>query len=211
MSAMRSASSMTSVSIASRSSSLRSSRSISRPGVRDRDFDAAAEVADLAVHRRAAVERGDAHAGFLGERLQDVDDLLGQLAGRDEHERGRVPGRAALEPLQHREAEREGLARARLGLAAHVAAGERVGDGRVLDRKGLVDALGREGVDELGPQAELCEGGHLVFPFRTSVVDRPLLGGSTRRSKDQRTETAVSEAASQDTPVLDGSRIHDER
>ena len=128
-----------------------------------RDFDAAAQVADLPFHRRAAVERGDPDAGLLGERLQDVDDLLGELTGRDEHECGRVARARGLEPLQHRQPEGEGLARSGLRFAAHVVAGERVFDGGLLDRKGVVDALGREGVDELGLQAEIRERLHLMF------------------------------------------------
>ena len=63
---------------------------------RDRDLDLAREVADLAVHRRAAVERGDAHADLLADRAQHVDDLLGELAGRHEHERGRMSGLRGL-------------------------------------------------------------------------------------------------------------------
>ena len=146
--------------MASRSSSPRSSRSISRPGVATAT-SILREVADLAVHRGAAVERGDAHADLLADRAQHVDDLLGELAGRDEHERRGVAGLGRLRGLQRGEAERQGLARAGLGLAAHVAAGERVLDGRGLDGEGLVDALRREGVDDLGPEAERLECGHV--------------------------------------------------
>ena len=120
------------------------------------------EVAHLLVERRAAVERGDAHADRLAERREHVDHLLGELAGRHEHERGGVAGLGGRRGLQHRQAERERLARAGAGLAAHVAAGERVGDGGLLDGERVVDALGREGVDELGPQAEISEGSHSV-------------------------------------------------
>ena len=63
------------------------------------------------------------------------------------------------------------------GLAAHVAAGERVGDGGLLDGEGLVDALGREGVDELGPQAEISEGRHSVVSSNVGR-GRPILGSS---------------------------------
>ena len=72
------------------------------------------------------------------------------------------PGFAVGHGLQHRQAERERLAGAGAGLAAHVAAGERVGDGGLLNGERVVDALGREGVDELGPQAEISEGSHSV-------------------------------------------------
>ena len=60
---------------------------------RDRDLDALAlQVAHLLVERGAAVERGDAHADLLAERREHVDDLLGELARRHEHERGGVAG-----------------------------------------------------------------------------------------------------------------------
>ena len=129
-------------------------------GCRDRDRDLALQVAHLLVERRAAVERGDAHADNFSERCEHVDHLLGQLARRHEDERGRVAGHRLRRGLEHGQAEGERLARAGAGLAAHVAAGERVGDRGLLDGKCLVDALGREGVDELGPQAEISEGRH---------------------------------------------------
>ena len=88
---------------------------------------------------------------------QDVDDLLGELTRRHEDQRRRVAGPRLLEPLQHRQPERERLARAGLRLAAHVVAGERVFDGGLLDGEGVVDALGRQGVDELGREAEVRE------------------------------------------------------
>ena len=71
-----------------------------------------------------------------------------------------MPRLGGRDGLQHRQPEREGLAGARAGLAAHVAPGEGVGDRGLLDGERLVDALGREGVDELGPQAEISEGSH---------------------------------------------------
>src|SRR5262245_33736569 len=73
-----------------------------------------------------------------------------------------MAGTPVFDGLQHRKAERERLARAGLGLAARVASGERVGNRRGLNGKGFVDALGREGVDELGPEAEFAEGGHVA-------------------------------------------------
>ena len=82
---------------------------------------------------------------------QHVVHLHGELARRqqDEGERPgrpgggpgtlRLPGR--LGPLQERHAEGEGLARARLGLAADVAAGQGVGDGEGLNWKSADDAF----------------------------------------------------------------------
>jgi hypothetical protein len=95
--------------------------------------------------------------------LQDVEHLLRQLTGGHEHEGDGVAGTRGLESLQHRQAERERLARAGLRLAAHVAAGECVFDGGLLDGEGLADALGREGIDEFGAQAEFRERGHALL------------------------------------------------
>ena len=62
---------------------------------------------------------------------------------------------------EDREAEGEGLPRAGLGLAEHVAPGEGVGDGQLLDGEGFGDALARQGRDEVGVEAEAREGcGH---------------------------------------------------
>ena len=71
-----------------------------------------------------------------------------------EHECPRVAGFGLADPAEQRQPEGEGLARAGLGLAADVAAGEGVGDGELLDREGFGDALAREGRDEVGGEAE---------------------------------------------------------
>ena len=67
-------------------------------------------------------------------------------------------GSASIDDLQQRQAEGERLARAGLGLAADVAAGDGVGDGQGLDRKGSVDAAVGQGGSELWGDAELLEG-----------------------------------------------------
>ena len=93
MSAMRSASSMMRMRDLRRGRARRARAGRSAgPGSRPRLRSCATEVADLAFHRRAAVERGDAHADRFADRAQHVDDLLGELAGRHEHERSRVAG-----------------------------------------------------------------------------------------------------------------------
>ena len=63
-------------------------------------------------------------------------------------------------PLEEREAEGQGLARAGLGLAADVAAGEGVADGQRLDGERGVDAVGAQARDEIGRDAQRLEGGH---------------------------------------------------
>jgi len=72
-----------------------------------------------------------------------------------------VAGLRLADAAEEREAEGEGLARARLGLAQHVAPGEGIGDGELLDGEGFGDALARQGRDEIGVEAEVGEGcGH---------------------------------------------------
>ena len=92
------------------------------------------------------------------ERRQHVVDLERQLAGGHEHEPARLARLGGLEALEHRQAEGEGLARAGLGLAAHVAAGEGVGDREPLDGEGLGDALVGQDLHEAGGDAEVFEG-----------------------------------------------------
>ena len=67
-----------------------------------------------------------------------------------------------VDRLEGGQTERERLARACLGLAADVSPGQRIFDRRGLDGKRFVDALRREGVDDLGPEAELSECGHVA-------------------------------------------------
>ena len=114
---------------------------------------------DLPLHRRAAVDGGDAYAAYLAEGREHVLDLVGELAGRGEHE---AAGRLRLRPpdsLEQRKPERERLARAGLGLAAEVAAGQGVGDREGLDRERFGDVVARERVDEIGWDAECFERG----------------------------------------------------
>ena len=63
---------------------------------------------------------------------------------------------------EEREAECEGLAGAGLRFAAHVAAGEGIGDREGLDGEWRRDARGIEGVDEARVDAERGERGHLL-------------------------------------------------
>ena len=122
-----------------------------RPGRGDDHVDALAQLGHLAVDVGAAVDGDGAQPERLGQRRQHVVHLHGQLAGRQQDERqrsGRAGGPARvlriprrLGPLQERHAEGQGLARAGLGLAAHVAPGQGVGDGQGLNWKGADDAF----------------------------------------------------------------------
>ena len=121
------------------------------------DVDRAPEGGDLLVHRAAAVHHLDARLAQRGERCEDGLDLEGELAGRHQDEGTREAGTAAAGALEQREAEGQGLARSRLGLAAHVAAVERVGDAQRLDGEWMGDVAGPESGDEVGRHAERVE------------------------------------------------------
>jgi hypothetical protein len=110
-----------------------SMRSCSRPGRRDDDVGAAAQLVDLATHAGAAVDGGELEVERLAERRERVGDLLGQLAGRHQHQAaGGLGGAlAAGEPGEHRQAEGQRLARAGGAAAQHVTAGEASGTARV--------------------------------------------------------------------------------
>ena len=154
MSAIRSASSRTMTSTAPRSTRPRCSRSMSRPGRGHHDLDTVVQGLDLAVHAGAAVTDGEPLAEHAGERLEHVGHLPGQLAGRHQDKGARPAGLGPADALEQRQTEGEGLARAGLGLAADVAPGERIGENEGLDGEGLGDALGGEGLGQLGRDAE---------------------------------------------------------
>ena len=117
----------------------------------DDQVDALAELGHLAVDVGTAVDGDGVQPELLGQRGQDVVHLHGELTRREQDERqrlGRAGGRRGalrlpgrLGPLQERHAEGEGLARARLGLAADVAPGQGVGDGQGLNWKSADDAF----------------------------------------------------------------------
>ena len=150
-------------------------------GCRDQDVGSAGALR-LAGDRRASVDGGDAKLLHLGERLELGRHLGGELARRNEHERGRLAV-SGLGPLQDRQAEGKGLARAGRGLGQHVQAGERVRKDKRLDREWDVDAalLERPEISGLTPSA------------RNDCVDNcstPLLRGSrvtdSERPKEER-------------------------
>jgi hypothetical protein len=116
----------------------------------------------LAVEVGAAVDGHHPAATTGGERGERGVHLHGELTGGHEHEAGGPAPLGVGHPVHEGDAEGEGLAGARLGLAADVASGQPVGDGQGLDREGGLDALAGEGVDEIGGYAEVLEGDHRV-------------------------------------------------
>ena len=127
----------------------------------DDHVDAPAELLDLALDVGTAVDGDDPEAGLLGQGLEHLADLDGQLAGGDQHQ-GTGPaglgGRRGHGALQEGHAEGQGLARAGLGLAADVAPGQGVGHGHGLDGEGGGDALGGKGLDQGRVDAQRGEG-----------------------------------------------------
>ena len=105
----------------------------------DDDVDAAGELVDLPADGGAAVNGRHAQADRMGERGEHGGDLTGKLAGGHQHQPARRLGpawpRGRGEAGEHGQAERERLTRPGLRAAEDVAAGQRVGHGRGLDRE----------------------------------------------------------------------------
>ena len=57
----------------------------------DDDVDPATELLGLSIHGGAAVDRAQPEPDCLPQRSQDLADLHGELARRDEHERSWTP------------------------------------------------------------------------------------------------------------------------
>ena len=162
MSAMRSASSTTTISTSSRRSEPRSRRSFRRPGVATTTSTPLLERLHLVLHAGAAVD-GERPRVLVPQRQSCASwssHLRGAARGWGRASSARGPaGRRLLDAGEEREAEGDGLAGAGGRLAADVAAGEGVGEGGGLDRERLGDAeLGQAGAQG-GGHAEGGEGG----------------------------------------------------
>ena len=139
-------------------------------GGADHDVDAALERADLAVLRHAAVDLRGEEADALRDGLHGAVDLQGELAGRGEDERAGLAAHLALaarlarlgperhEALDRGGAEGDGLARAGLAAAEHVATLEHDRDGRGLDRERRLGAELLQHAHDVGAEAEVGEG-----------------------------------------------------
>ena len=111
------------------------------------DVGAGAQLLDLPVVRRTAVDGRQLEVRCEGERLERAAHLGGQLAGRHHDQRARLLGAAARagQTGQDRQPEGERLARAGLGAAEHVVAGHGVGDDGGLHGGGVGDGDLRRG------------------------------------------------------------------
>lgn len=89
----------------------------------------------------AASDQAGLDEGELGEALDFLEGLLGQLAGRQEDQRARQGARLVLgqQAVQQRQQEGRGLAAAGLRRDPQVVPLQRLGNGRGLDRRRLAE------------------------------------------------------------------------
>ncbi len=147
-------------------------------GGADDHVDAALERLELGLVAHAAVDGQHAQAEVLAGQGEVVRDLQGQLAGRRHDERlrlalGQVGVRRVVDggaALQHRDAEGEGLAGARAGLADQVGAHQGDREGHLLDGEGGGDAGALERVTDLGEDPQVTEGGHVGLLLSSSAA-----------------------------------------
>ena len=130
-------------------------------------LDALLERLDLRLVGAPAVDLHDPHGAVGGGHGQLLGHLLGQLAGGQHHEALGGTGRGVLVPAvlagtegvhEQGNAEAEGLAGPGLGLADDVLALQGHREGESLDREGVGDAPGGQGVADLGFYPEVGEG-----------------------------------------------------
>ena len=162
MSSIRSASSMTRISIAFRSRPPRSVKSSRRPGVAMTTSAPRAILALLIAERDAADQEREVELVVDAVFAERLLDLGGEFARRLQNERARHAGAgaAALEHRQHRQGEGGGLAGAGLGDAQNVAALQGVGNGLFLDWRRRVVAGRFDGFEHFFAQAEFAKFHH---------------------------------------------------
>ncbi len=135
--------------------------------------DAVPQAADLPRVGHAAVHGHHRHAEGPAQRPEHVGDLLGQLAGRHQHQAPRcldprTPGPAVDgQPGQQRQAEGQGLAGSGLGPAEYVPARQRVRQRPALDRERNLDVPLGQRLDQPPGQTQFIEGLHFgLWPRR---------------------------------------------
>ena len=130
------------------------------PGRGHDNVDARAQRALLNVHRDAAVHRHAGDGGVIGQSLNLVFDLDGQLPRRRQHERPgrRRTGRKGIEkPLKDRDEKRGGLAGPRLRARDDIIAGQRQRDDATLHRARRVPSKVADTAQETRVEAEALE------------------------------------------------------
>ena len=127
-------------------------------GRRDQNIDAAHQLGVLVVERDAADDQRDVELIVVDAVFDEaLFDLRRELAGRLQNQRARhARSRSTgFQHGQHRQHECRGLAGAGLGDAQHVAPGEHVGDGLILDGGRSFVTSRRNGSEYFFGQAEM--------------------------------------------------------
>ena len=126
------------------------------PGCADHDLHALAQGAQLALNRLATVDGQGGDGLIFAHTVQRLGDLHGQLTGRCQHERLRVPG-GGVEALQDGQAEGGGLAGARLSLRDHVLPLEHERNDLLLNGCGLFETQLGDGAHKSGLETKCRE------------------------------------------------------
>ena len=162
----------------------------------DDDLDASLEGLDLRLVGAAAVDREHPDTALLACALEVTGDLDGQLTGRSDGQRLRLARLGQVgpplvsrrdDPLDHRDAEAEGLAGAGLGLADDVVPAEGDRQRHGLDGEGVDDPEVAQRGDDVGVDAEVGEGGLGFLRHQRSHAKMSLpIGPRSRRAQGVR-------------------------
>ncbi|MCY1235905.1 hypothetical protein D9M72_485350 [compost metagenome] len=142
-------------------------------GRADQHIGAALQLAILLVERDAADQKRDVELVVLAVLVEVLRDLGGEFARRLQDERARHAGaRAALfQQRQHRQHERSGLTRSRLGDAQNVTTLQGRRNGASLDRgRDCVARIGDSGENFLA-QAKVSKIGQREICFRSGSIE----------------------------------------
>lgn len=158
------------------------------------------ERRDVLLDADAAVEDGGAHLRqVLLEAVKLVADLERELARVAHHQRLHAAVLVAgldVELLQHRQHKHGRLAHARLGLAQHVVAQNRLGNALVLHLGRVLEAAVDDRAQQLGPQQQLAEARRVhahVRVFPALLRSRSARLARARRRLNLRREPATKE------------------
>ena len=124
---------------------------------------AIAKGLNLTCLGHATEHGGDAEVHGLSQGAHHIGDLGCQFTGWCEHKAEGAPGASAAtgelsgKPCDHRDAKREGFARACLAAAQYVFAGKGVGQSVDLDGKRLINTHTGKGGADVGGNAKCCK------------------------------------------------------
>ena len=125
-------------------------------------IDAGCDRVALLVIVGATVGKGDLKIRVLAKPFRIFCDLDGQLSGRCEDQRARLPRaiatrRIGKQSLEHRDQERGGFTGARLGQAHDIAARQQMGNGFALNLGWLSETKGFQVLGTGFRKAQTCE------------------------------------------------------